>query len=295
MNKSINLAPWRKRVIRAGAITLMVLTVISIGSEALYADQRRPFYVIAHRSNSVADVEAALAAGANAVEIDLKYDRDGARYCVNHDLTWFCDTEDLVAFLDGVLPLARRYPHWAMIVFDSKDSVDGAKGLALIQTIRRHLTDHVPLASVISVPRLEMRSLFDRLGANRTRLRANEVLAIDYENNPNETQAFFNSQGISNQGYANGVFTYCFWCVFGWNARILDSVTEAVSLREARRGIKFVYVWTLGRRQTMAEYIDLGVDGILVNQNLIDRILAELRQRPETVVLAPRNSQPFTR
>ena len=293
MKVSINAAPWQRCLILAGAKILLVLTILSVGSEALHAEPLRPFYVIAHRSNSVESVGSALAAGANAVEIDLKYDRDGERYCVNHDVTWFCDTDDLVKFLDGVLPLARRYPHWAMIIFDIKDAADGAKGLALIQTIRRHLTDHVPLASVISVPELEMRSLFDRLGANRTRLRTNEMLAIDFEDNPTETQAFFNAQGISNQGYANGVITYCFWCVFGWNAIILAGVTEGVSLREARRGIKFVYVWTLGRRQTMGEYIDLGVDGIMVNQNVIDRLLAELRQRPETVILAPRTAQPF--
>jgi len=295
MKKFINPAPWRLRAFRAGAIALLALTILSVGSEALHAEQPRPFYVIAHRSNSVEAVEAALAAGANAVEVDLKYDHDGERHCVNHDVTWFCDEEDLVKFLDDVRPLARRYPHWSMIIFDNKDPVDGAKGLAQIQMIRRHLTDHVPLASVISVSQLDMISLFDRLGPNGTDLRPNEMLSIDYENDPTETQAFFNAQGLSNQGYANGVTTYCFWCVFSWNAHIFDSVAEAVSLRDARRGIKFVYVWTLGRRQTMAEYIDLGVDGIFVNQNLIERLLTELRQRPERVVLAPRNARPFDR
>ena len=281
------------RAVFVGVALLMALTGVPFGTDALSADAARPFYVIAHRANSVEDVEAALAAGANAVEIDLRYDRAGERYCVNHDVTWFCDAENLEAFLHGVLPLARRYTHWAMIVFDVKDVAEGSKGRALLRTIRRHLSDHVPLATVISVPRLDMRMLFEEFGAYGVRLRANELVAIDQEDNPDETQASFRAQGIANQGYANGMVTYCFWCVFGWNDRILAGVSEALARRDANRGIGFVYVWTLGRRRTMAEYINLGVDGIIVDRQAIHRLLAELDMQASRVVLAPRISSPF--
>ncbi len=54
-------------------------------------------------------------------------------------------------------------------------------------------------------------------------------------------------------------------------------------------------IWATVLNGYLAEYIELGVDGIIANLNVIDRLEAELHLRPERVVFAPRNSLPLAR
>ena len=50
---------------------------LGVTTHSIAAAQSKPFYVIGHMTNTVEAVDSALADGANALEIDLKFEKDG--------------------------------------------------------------------------------------------------------------------------------------------------------------------------------------------------------------------------
>ena len=80
----------------------------------------------------------------------------------------------------------------------------------------------------------------------------------------------------------------------GWfGGGVEDSIRAAVTLKHRAGLIKLVYVWTLDRRSSMREYIDLGVDGIMTND--VDDLIAVLAENPirSLIRLATRSEFPF--
>lgn len=248
------------------------------GDIAFTAIEPRPFYLIAHRTNSAALAREAVERGANAVEIDVRYD-DG-RVCAQHDTTTE-KCEDFCALLDELRNVAGEQPHFALLLLDFKDS-DGEPnaGSRLLETVRERLTRHVDVKVILAVAELDE---VERFGNAAGDLRSGEALAIDYENQPRQVEAFFQASNARNYAFGNGVF------VAGIAPNVEPSIREAVGMES----FGLVYVWTLANKGSMREYIEMGVDGILVNSPGGVQDLWEVMKSSRRVRLAPRSHNPF--
>jgi hypothetical protein len=218
----------------------------------------RPFYVIAHRTNSVNDVFGAVFRGANAIEFDVRHDSAGRRYCVNHDTTLFCERDELVGFLRGVRQVASHANSpLAMVFIDFKEpdgNIDAAH--TLMKIVREELTEATGLKAVLSMAALADAKLqFPRF---RGDVRSGEALSVDEHDGADEVAQFFEDHRVSRRAYGNGTF------VAGISIDIRNSIIRATGLR-AEGWFNFVYVWTLANDSSMRDYLNLGVDGIFVN------------------------------
>jgi glycerophosphoryl diester phosphodiesterase len=252
------------------------------------ADPRRPFYLIAHRCNDLEEVQAMISAGANAIECDIQFtdsqrDVGGIEFVVNHDHANNPRRDSLIPYLQGVVEILKNNPQVALWLFDLKDD-NPADAVRLRNVIRKHLTDHVPINILISQAAFDSRGFFVPI---KDGLRPREGYAIDQHNHPDSVSDFFATNGIARHGYGNGIF------VAGGGEHVPSSVMKGAALKWSDRKIRFVYVWTLGAKAAMRDYIALGVDGIFVNDvPALKAVLAESAIKQQ-VVLASRARDPF--
>ncbi len=243
----------------------------------------RPFYAIAHRCNDPADVKHALERGANSVECDVRrYDED---FWVRHDHEASGETR-LTSWLDEVAGHAHTFgEQFALIIFDLKDEGITSDSLDLMRgIIRDQLTFPTGLNVIFSVGTFRRREVFSRIASDLT---LREGLAIDEDDDPYRMSQFFEDRNIEHNCYGNGIMA-------GWfGGGVEDSIRAAVTLKHRAGLIKLVYVWTLDRRSSMREYIDLGVDGIMTND--VDDLIAVLAENPirSLIRLATRSEFPF--
>jgi glycerophosphoryl diester phosphodiesterase len=234
----------------------------------------RPFYAVAHRTNSAAAIASALTAGANALECDLRRD------VVDHDGVFRWSTP-----LDEWLEAARLalidHPQLALIYCDIKEPT--AMGEIIVKVrARLPLSINVVFSCAAYADRVHFVPLVSSL-------RAREGFAIDEHEDPVEVGAFFSQNGVERCWYGNGIF------VAGppWTLpRIEASVRDAIRLRDTQGTVKRVAVWTLADRVAMESYIRLGVDAILVNTSDLSK-LTNLVGASTQVRMATRSEDAF--
>jgi glycerophosphoryl diester phosphodiesterase len=232
--------------------------------------EKRPFYVIAHRCNDAERVQAAIHEGANAIECDLQYNGTHNVFVVNHDTDLFYQRDALIPYLQRVRAMAQADSRLALIIFDCKFAKE-TPAVPLLETIRVHLTDHVPVKVVISIADYDKRSFFMPL---KDRLRPNEFLAIDeHEHSGNVARFFAWEMRISQYAYGYGISAS-----EALRPGIPAIMMEAVAQKYADpdRRFSMVYVWTVQNQQSMRRYLNIGVDGIFVdNVRALREVLAE--------------------
>lgn len=244
---------------------------------------QRPFYAIAHRCNDLDEVRSALGAGANAIECDIRTSDTSHEFVVNHDHSMNPHLNPIGPYLDGLAKLAQEKPQLALVIFDVK-TPDASRAARLRELIRTRLTDKVPVNVVLSVASFDGRSFFLPI---KSGVRPREGYAIDEDNDPVRVSKFFADNGIANHGYGNGTF------VAGYGPNIPGSVSDAVGLKWTENKIRLVYVWTLGAKTSMRNYLAMGVDGIFVNDVAALRAVLEESSSKTKVRLASRADNPF--
>ena len=170
----------------------------------------RPFYIVAHNPNTLADVELALQAGANALEPDVTkaYDKLGLKDAFPDTLDYLVDWDSslpyrqgipsdthFVDWLRGVHNLALKYPNQiALITFDTKTSAaKSALGPIILKAIRDNLnTAGVQIPFVISVGSTNDGAVFDNI---LTTLGPTEGVQVDGQNNPAGVLLYFAARG----------------------------------------------------------------------------------------------------
>ncbi len=170
----------------------------------------RPFYIVAHNPNTVADVEEALQAGANALEPDITkaYDQLGTKDDFPDTLDYLVDWDSslpyregvpgdtrFVDWLQGVHNLALKYPNQiALITFDTKTSAaKSALGPIILRAIRENLnTNGVQIPFVISVGSTNDGAVFDNI---LTSLGPTEGVQVDGQNDPAGVLLYFAGRG----------------------------------------------------------------------------------------------------
>lgn len=230
----------------------------------------RPFYLIGHNADTVAEVEEYLKMGASGFDIDVNVAKSNTNHlCIGHgpDLgTGGSDTNapPIVNYFREVHRLARQYTNLSLIYLDCKALVaTPEKGRVLLQVVRNHLVglgpDRIPINVIITGGTVKDRSLFEAIAPD---LRDHEAVMFDYEDHPGATSEYFSEIGVINQCYADGTGVMNFaQCLFARHIR--PGITAACALRDQKHQIRLVLTWTVNSRRQMEKYIKLGVDGMI--------------------------------
>jgi len=258
----------------------------------------RPFYLIGHNTNSIAEIREGLAGGLNAFEIDVNRDFDNELY-VAHD---FVDEPPpraahvkpptLDTFLKALRALAvsPAGAGIALVIIDSKVR-SAALGAEIVRSVRAHLTDNAALLPVIySVAKLtDAETFFQHIHAA---LPSKEGLMIDEEPNPASVSHFFEGRAVRRACYGNGATTIA--GIGLPTPNLVAQMDTAVAIRAVSR-LRFVYPWVLREPTTMAEFIRIGVNGLMVDTPRAGE-LARVLRGPEFaghVRAATRADDPF--
>ncbi|MFF1635628.1 PLAT/LH2 domain-containing protein [Leifsonia sp. NPDC058248] len=261
----------------------------SRGSVSVNAPQSfgpRPFYIVGHNPNTVADAVDAVIHGANGLEPDVQvYEDDASRLCISHG-TGEPSAPTVAAYLDGV------HQHLvnsglSLVVFDCKSEATSAdRGYELLMTIREHLTFDNDINVIISVGKLDEGGFFDRI---IDILGPREGLMIDAEDDPGAVTNYFTSRGLTHQGYGNGIS----FANFALGPYYRYTLEAACGIRAQAGRPSFIYVWTVNAHDELREYIRIGVDGIITDDphDLVD--IAGEAEFASLITLATRTDNPF--
>jgi len=227
----------------------------------------RDVYIISHRTNSIDEIEEALRLGANGLECDVR------GTTVQHDP--HLNPTKLIAWLKAAAVAYERFPGFGMIYFDVKAPED-------LRYISWCVRDYLPedLCSLYAVADIEDRNYLDVVIPT---LRDTEGITIDGHANQAEIAAFLTERGDPNA-----------WFSYGIPSRdeddtlrdVAPSIEEAIALRTPEGGRK-VCVWTLKRRGNMVEYLNRGVDALLVERDAVAECVAAVGAMAH-LTLAPR-------
>lgn len=246
----------------------------------------RPFYIVGHNPNTVADAVKAVNGGANGLEPDVQvYEDDSARLCISHG-TGEPSAPTVAAYLDGVHDQLGG-TGLSLVVFDCKSEATSADhGFELLMTIREHLTFDNDINVIISVGKLDEGGFFDRI---IDILGPREGLMVDAEDDPGAVTNYFTSRGLTHQGYGNGISFMNF--VLGPYYRY--TLEAACGIRAQAGRPSFIYVWTVNAHDELREYIRIGVDGIITDDphDLVD--IAAEGEFAGLITLATRADSPF--
>jgi glycerophosphoryl diester phosphodiesterase len=245
----------------------------------------RLFYAIAHHCNRVQQVRGALASGANAVECDISFDE---RLLVRHprDVLEPLPTETALSdYLSALRQLAREHPGWALIIFDLKPSLCAEDVVALLQQVRRELTEPTGLKCIFTAPQFDGRGVLEGVLAE---LRAGEAAGIDEDDDPTRVVEHFTARGFSSIVFGNGIHPLM-PDFFG--GPLHASLERALQIKRTTGKIKFVSRWTLNEPRAMQRYLELGVDGIMTDH--VPALLAAVREFHPSLKLAGRSDNPF--
>jgi len=303
--------------LRRGVVLVMMLDVLVLASGIAWAENTplngahpRPFYVVAHNTNTLEEAEMALKHGANALEPDLiampsgphlaqaPFTMNPTGIAVCHDIQRATSHVPLTLdqYLDGIHKLAIAHPNLALIVFDIKSSAALAEnGPKILDSIHNHLNfDGVNVNVILSVAARSDGALFDNIFDQLT---AREGVMIDEEDDVNVTNQFFFDHGyFGNIGYGDGSV--------GPGFHLPRAIDLAVFNRASKGFPKSVtYVYVLNSAKSEHSFINRGVDGIIPDSffdlmvqdfdpSYIDDLLVVVRQHPE-IRLATRDDNPF--
>jgi len=248
--------------IAGGALALAA----ALSSSAAHATQ--PVYIIAHRCNDVGNVPDVVAQqGVNAIEADFSYGAPfwgfAKRWVVDHDhaASWSTNVDDWLA--DVATAINAPGSTLSLIVVDIKDS-DGPL-LDLYNKMRAALGWDINL--IFSINNFDAR---DDLLPIRDALNLDPRAGADIsylEEDEGETQFqvkdFFETNEFERYWYDDGL-----------NAgmvtpdSVITNIDDGMALRDAGDvcdSFHGVQTWTYEKESTIKEFLNKGVNGILVN------------------------------
>jgi hypothetical protein len=249
-----------------------------------------PLWLLGHNTNSIAEVEAALDQGANAVEIDVTaYAHDRDALCIDHagltgDDPGRASAPAFEPFLRDLRKLADARPELCLVELDLKPPASRPElGPVLLGTIREILTGGTTLSLILSVAdvttshpdRPSGSSVFDHISRD---LREREGFMIDYDGDVDRVIDFFAHElEVTRYGYGYGTSVPL---LDVGAARYRTPIEKASWMRAVRGNPGYVEAWTVNSAEDLRLYLDLGVNGLICDREGIERVRG-LLQEPE--------------
>ena len=256
--------------------------------------QKRKFYIIGHNPNTLDEAEGFLRAGANALEPDVCFDAARPeRFYVSHGTVGsnpFTAEHSLVNYLRGLRAIladgANGYG-LALIAFDIKSPVFDIN--ELVRLIFDNFSGQPGgegVAILITVSSLSHVGFLNAYDQSRERV----AVGIDEEGSPHEVEAALRGGGQRRFTYANGSI------VTDIKFGLFKSIMAAKGLHGRGGGFKLVYTWVLARDSPIRSYLDLHIDGIIVDVGVVPHLLEILGDEhfSSAYELAPSGYDPFT-
>ena len=223
---------------------------------------QRPFYVIGHNPNTLADCRAFLEAGANGLEPDVQWDPIRNDLVIAHDAEDAGDAPLVRDFLYGLLELSQQFPALALIVFDNKTQ-EPRRGAQLLGYIRDILQvagrplDAQGISVLLTVPSLGGNSLFWEIGGA---LGPREAVMFDQDGDYSGTLHWMWRHGVVRCGYGHGIGG-----IDTDASPVLAAIEQAVSARALWGTPRWTYIFSPADTTIMRDAMHTGVDGMIVD------------------------------
>jgi hypothetical protein len=235
--------------------------------------QKRKFYIIAHNPNTLQEAEAFLKAGANALEPDVCFDAARPeRFYVSHGTIGanpFTPEHSLVNYLQGLKAMltdeANNY-NLALIAFDTKTPEFDIN--EFIQIVSDNFSSHPACSGVailITVGSLSHIAFLNAYDQTKERV----AVGIDEESSARNVEAGFKRGGQKRFTYANGSIVTDI--KFGLFKSIMTA--KALQARRPAESFKLVYTWVLARDSPLRSYLNLHIDGVIVDVGVVPHLL----------------------
>lgn len=219
---------------------------------------QRPFYLIAHQVNDPSALHQVAYDGANACEIDLQFDPQDRQWYVNHDRP-----EGLTVF--QWLQHLKSHTEFQVVIMDIKNPCPGWHLRLLLEQVRRTKIRQTVVFSVAT----ELSCLLKV----EHELHASEGLATDYVSLPEEVVQQLPSD--VNAWFGDGITSWA-----PNKPGLYDALRKAVYLRTNGTKIKKVYTWTVATEGSFLKYLDLDLDGIMVEKDFVGAARALVERSP---------------
>ena len=248
--------------------------------------QKRPFYIIGHDPNTLEEVKEYLDKGANALEPDIVF-AEGRYYVCHNPRPSYENTLTAEAYLKQLKALLFQQGNsLALIIFDMKSNDfdpnhfmsvvkenfcgEGCDGVALLMT-------HSDDTGFIN----RYKSDYPNVG----------VGVDESDTPPYELEEIFKKGGQENFSYADGITTFL------TKPGVYKNITEALQCRDLNEpeSFRLIYTWVLSKEASMRKYLDIYIDGILVDPPAVERLKKLVTQEPyhQVYELARNGYNPF--
>lgn len=273
---------------------LVILLTVFLSLNTIQATQTaNPFYIIAHMANSKAAVDWAVKQGANAIECDIHFDRNGNPSIIEHGPGCDCDCatgngHTCIAALQRKCsgPIASENPAVYMqhiarqnsIALYFVDSKVGAAmgetlikaGRALISFMDKYLFDNGYKGKVVIS------------SASFSTFAYVQSAALTARSSRYADQYFFtvDQEGNNYAGVMNRLSPFTNYRVYGTGQGSCGADGDYyAAIRSAVAGKKhgengMNYIYTVDKEYVMRQYINEGVEGIMTNQVPLAKQLA---------------------
>ena len=257
--------------------------------------RKQKFYILGHNPNTLREAEEFLRAGANALEPDICFDaaRPG-RFFVSHGTIGsneFVPENSLVTYLNGLKRLITdpgNNLNLALLAFDIKTpSFDINEFVRVVSENFSRFSVCEGVAVLITVGDLSdigFLNAYDQTGEN-------VAVGVDGEGRPAEVEAAFRAGAQRRFAYANGSI------VPGIKFGLFKSIMAAKAAQAAGDGdgFKLVYAWVINSEASVRGYLDIHVDGLIVDLHAVPGVLRVLKEEgfAPAYELAPNGHNPF--
>ncbi len=248
--------------------------------------QQQNFYIVGHNPNTKDDAESYLKAKANALEPDVCFSSKSIhpdRYYVSHshsvadaDSYAFDQEHSLASYMLGIKDLILRNDYdLAFIWFDYKDSPEGDIN-TLLKIVHDNFTVYdqkcADVAIMVSVAHISDCTFVNGYDQSIP----NAGVAIDQDDDCAGVQKNFISALETRFAYADGIM------VAGSPIGIYKSVMEAKVLQAQATNpdqqFKMIHTWVLASDNSLRSYLDLHIDGIIVNLSTVPTLISILNE-----------------
>jgi hypothetical protein len=240
--------------------------------------QKQKFYILGHNPNTLQEAADFMRAGANALEPDVCFDAGKPeRFFVSHGTIGsnaFIPENSLVTYLTGLRELltdAGNNFNLALIAFDIKTpSFDINELVKIVFDNFSGFPVCDGVAILITVGSLSDISFLNAYDQTKE----NVAIGIDEERSPQDVETGFKAEAQKRFTYANGNLVPAI--KFG----LFKSIMAAKGLQAKSGGdsFKLIYAWVLNSDSYIRSYMDLHIDGMIVDLDTVPHLLEILQE-----------------